>query len=176
MVPEREGSGAPRVGVGMRSVIGVLALTLSLVGCSESRRGGLDAGPVVSDAGPLDAGPPDGGPAFPPGTTCTPGYVCPDGAEFSYVDGIGYCHWAELELPSSAGLEPYCFYFDDGYLGFSWPIGTGGSYECPPGARRAPSSELDYCLYEDLTPPAGAMEDCAGLVSERRLGFRWTCP
>lgn len=167
-----------------------LALLVALLaaGCFDSRPGGADAG--ASDAGSSDAGssdagasdagadggPPDAGPFFPPGTTCTPGYACPDGATFRYESGVGRCLWEGITLPD-ATVELYCLYFDMGTLGYLWqPPDADPSYTCPPPARFAPNEVAAYCVWEDFVPPAGATEDCDELFTAGRLGFRWTCP
>ena len=160
-----------------------LALALVAVGCVDNRpRGGDAGGPPSGDADlPLEDGgaPPDidAGPALPPGTTCTTGYACPEGATFELVDGEGRCLW-HVGLPDTAGVEPYCRYFDDGYFGFYWPLPSlDPGYECPAGFRFAPNADWGYCLYEDFAlPPGGALPYCDALLSTGRLGFRWLCP
>jgi hypothetical protein len=50
----------------------------------------------------------------------TANYVCPEGAQL-FDDGVGtaFCLFEDLPLPD-ADVSPYCWYLDDGYLGYSW--------------------------------------------------------
>jgi hypothetical protein len=159
----------------------LLLLAATAVGCDDTRPFVTDAGPDDAGSAPMDAGPDDAGPVdagWPPGTTCTPGYACPTGAVFRTDGTYGRCLWEDVELPSGATVEPYCLYFDMGYVGYSWPLaGADPSYTCPPTARYAPNGEgLGFCLWEDFDTPPGASEDCGELLSNGRLGFRWRCP
>lgn len=100
----------------------------------------------------------------------TAGYTCPEGSYYGPNGaGTGYCVFDDLGLPDASGLDAYCYYLDDGYIGYSWDL-------CPAGTRYAPNGAgAGYCLWEDVAlPEAEDLSPYCTYVDDGYLGFSWT--
>lgn len=99
-----------------------------------------------------------------------PSAECPKGARFA-TNGqdLNYC-WFE-NLPVRNGVQPYCHYLNTHQtLGYLFDDRLSG--RCLTNARTASNNQgTTFCLYENLSIPPGAKQQCEGLISQKRIGY-----
>nr|MCH9697528.1 DUF11 domain-containing protein [Gammaproteobacteria bacterium] len=100
----------------------------------------------------------------------TPTGNCPEPAQFD-TNGtdLNFC-WFELSSVPT-GAKPYCGYLNSHQtLGYYYDINL--PMECPEHSRATTNGDnLNFCLFEDIPLPQGAVAQCEGLENDRRIGY-----
>lgn len=143
-----------------------------VVGCAQG--GTPDAGPrppLQLDGGE-DGGAPDAGPMPVDPSTCTR-FTCPAGMELTAAGDTAQC--ARLIEPRPSAARRFCHFLEtSGVFGFSWtPVEL--VYNCPPNMEYSPEVNTGYCLYRDITPPAGVETACEDFENTGVIAFRFPC-
>ncbi len=106
--------------------------------------------------------------------------TCPAGGRFATNQADGaFCLYEPITLPAASGVESYCQYLQDGYIGFSWTESAATkSYECPAGSRNASNTTGEgYCVWELGSAVRSSATPYCGYLAEGYIGYSWSiCP
>ncbi len=98
---------------------------------------------------------------------------CGAGARFANLLGTYFCLYEGFN--TSIPLDSYCYYVNDGYIGYTFSSSRYPDYQCVKGSRQTG----DYCLFEQLNLiPSfythGQVEPFCNFVQQGVIGYAWT--
>lgn len=107
--------------------------------------------------------------------------ICPEAAKhvFDREEGRNYCLFDDMELPDSDGVERYCHWLRDGYIGFHWPIeDVAADYTCPAGSWLSTNEDdLAFCIFDIAPlPESDTLEQYCGDLHKGIIGYSWEEP